>query len=408
MNILLLTNFYPPEVRSISTMMRELAEGLAVQGHQVTVLTSWPKENISPEAQSKNFAKDVREGAVRVIRVKVPSSYSRHYWLRGLLQLSLPYFFWHAVRHLKYATIDGVIVYIPHLPLAMVGARVKQVYGARYLLNVQDIFPQNAIDLGIMKNKVLIWFFEWMELRAYRAADVMTTHTEGGRQFLITRKHIPEDKITVVPNWVDVSPFKNAQRTGIFRKRYGLDNKFIFLFPGIFGSSQHLEFIIEIARRIADISEIVFLFVGDGTEKARLQKMAADYGLSNVQFQPFVDPKEYPMLVKDIDVGFLCLSMENTTSVVPGKLWGFMASACPVVAFLQPASDGHRIIKEARCGYSLGSDNVEKAIELVRQIYAQQDQLDGLGRNGYNYVSTYFSKQACIAQLGSLFNPYDP
>lgn len=399
MNILLLTNFYPPEVRSISTMMRELAEGLIEHGHKVTVLTSWPKDNITADTQLQSFPEDVWEGKVRVVRVKVPSSYSTNYLLRGAAQLVMPYFFWRAVQRLNYQTIDGVIVYTPHLPLTLVGERVKKIYGAQYLLNVQDIFPQNAIDLGIMKNKWLIRFFEWMELHAYQAADIMTTHTEGGRQFLIKHKNVPEKKIIVVPNWVDVDNFKNVQKTGAFRKRYGLEHKFIFLFPGIFGPSQHLEFIIEIARRVADIKDIVFLFVGDGTEKPHLKKMVADYSLSNVQFQPFVDPKEFPLLVKDINVGFLCLSMDNTTAVVPGKLWGFMASARPVIAFLQPASDGHRIIKEAQCGYSVNSDNLDKAVDLVRKIYSEQNQLDALGMNGYNYVSTHFSRQACVSKL---------
>lgn len=401
MRFFLLTNFYPPEVRSISTMMRELAEGLAERGHEVTVFTSWPKENVSPDAQLEHLTEDAQEGAVRVVRVKVPSSYFGNYVWRGLAQLVMPYFFWRAVRRLNYEKVDGVIVYTPHLPLTLVGERIKKKYGARYLLNVQDIFPQNAIDLGIMRNKLFIRFFEWLEARAYREADVLTTHTEGGRRFLVEKKYVPESKISVVPNWVNIAGFKNIKRTGIFRQRYGLENKFIFLFAGIFGPSQHLEFVIEIARHLKDVKDAVFLFVGDGTEKLRLQKLVADHQLDNVHFEPFVSPAEYPFLVKDVDVGILCLSMDNTTAVVPGKLWGFMASACPVVAFLQPESDGHRIIKEARCGYSLGSDNVEKAARVVRQMFEERGRLDEYGRNGYDYVLTHFSTEACVEKLAS-------
>lgn len=404
MRILLLTNFYPPEVRSISTMMREISDGLVERGHEVTVLTSWPKENISPDARLYDMEEDMREGKVRVVRVKVPSSYSIHYWLRGLAQLIIPYFFWRALRRLHYKTVEGVIVYTPHLPLTLVGERIKKVYGARYLLNVQDIFPQNAIDLGIMRNRFVIRFFEWMEARAYRRADTITTHTEGGRQFLMDKKDVPPEKITTVFNWIDLHTFEQARAVGQFRRKYGLENKFIFLFAGIFGPTQGLDLILEVARRVQDIKGAHFLMVGEGTEKARLQALAASFDLHNMSFQPFVPPREYPKLLKEVDVGLMCLAPGNTTAVVPGKLWGYMAAGLPVAAFLQKESEGHRIVREAGCGYTVVSDNTDAAEAAIRKAWQEREHLKEYGQHGHEYARNHFSRERCIDQLALLID----
>ncbi len=402
MRLILLTNFYPPEVRSISTMMQELAEALVERGHDVTVITSWPRENVSPDSAIEKSIEDITERGVRVIRVKVPSSYSKNYILRGFAHLTIPYFFWRAVLRLHHSSINGVIVYTPHLPLACVGAKIKRVYGARFLLNIQDIFPQNAIDSGIMRNRFFIRFFEWMERHAYLHADVLTTHTNGGRLFLMKRKSIPKEKISTIFNWIDPEPFDKALDTGTFRRQYRLERTFIFLFAGIFGPTQYLEFIIEVARRVVDISDVRFLMIGGGTEKWRLEKLVKDCKLSNISFGSLISPQQYPALLKEVDVGLLCLAPQNTTAVVPGKLWGFMAARLPVLAFLQEQSEGHRIIREAQCGYSIVSDSIDAAEEVVRKIVQERQGLREYGQRGYEYALEHFSRVQCIDQLERL------
>lgn len=402
MNILLVTDSYSPEIRSISYMVQELAEGFALKGHKVIVVTCWPKYNLSVKAKQKSFNTSTIENDVSVIRVKTLPHHRVNYLMRGIGQLSLPYLFLRKVKKIIKEKIDAFIVYSPPLPLAMLGGEIKKTYGARFLLNIQDIFPQNAVDLGIAKNRLVIKFFEWMERKAYKNADKITSHTESSRRFLIEKKQIPADKITTVYNWIDLNAFKDMKATGLFRERYELKNKFIFLFAGIIGPSQNLDFIIHIARKVAGIPEICFLFVGDGTEKERLQKIAEGYGLQNVKFQPFVPKEEYPFLVKEADVGLACLSSKNRTPVIPGKILGFMAASIPIVAFLNKESDAHGLIKEAQCGYSMLSNDVDEAANLIRKIFNEKDKLVHYGQNGYKYASTHFSKKACIDRLEQL------
>lgn len=402
MNILLTTDSYPPEIRSISFMIQELAEALAQKGHCVTVVTSYPKYNLSDGGRPINLSEFSVEKNVRVIRVKALPHHKVNYLLRGIAELTLPYLFLRKVKHFVKERIDVAIVYSPPLPLTVLGGNIKSVCGARYLLNIQDIFPQNAIDLKILRNRVLISFFEFIEKQAYTKADKITVHSESNRKFLIEKKGVPSEKIITIHNWIDLATYKEIKTKGVFRKRYGLENKFIFLFAGVFGPSQYLDFIIQIAKEVSKITDICFLLVGDGNEKERLQRMVQTCDLKNVVFQPFVAKEEYPSLVKEADVGLVCVSSENKTSVFPGKILGYMAASIPIIAFLNEESDGHDLIREARCGYAMVPNDYEKASELIIKVYNEREKLEQLGHNGFEYAAANFSKNACIDKLEKL------
>lgn len=403
MNILLITIYYPPIISSLSTMMQELAEELTLRGHQVTVATVKPQDdlNLSFEARQKTFDTFSIEKDVRVIRVSTPPLKNKIYFLRGLVQLMLPYFFLKQIEKFVDEKIDAVIVSTPPLSLATSGSKIKKKYRSKYILCVQDIFPQNAIDLGVIKNKLIIKFFEHVAKSAYRSADRITSHTQTSRKFLIEKKNVSLDKIFYIPNWIDVAPYINDNKAGLYKKKYSLEGKFIFLFAGVIGPSQGLDVLIKAVAESKDIpDDICILIVGEGAEKDRLMRMKAEYSLSNIVFKPFVSLEEYPKLLKDVDVGVVCLSSLNKTAVVPGKVLGYMASSVPIVALLNRESDGHMIIEEAECGYSIASDApTEEISNLILQIYNKKDRLKQYGENGHRYVLKHFTKSSCIDNL---------
>ena len=401
MEILLITADYFPEIRSVATMCKELAEELTVLGHRVTVLTSWPRYNLPDEMRPESFKIEMEENGVRVLRVKTLPLHKNSYCVRGLAQITLPFLFSRALKKRVGEKIDAVIIYSPPISLARIGAVIKKTHKAYVLLNVQDIFPQNAIDLKILRNRLLIRYFEWVEAYAYRIADALTTCTEGARQFLITHKGINPEKVTTVYNWVDLEPYKIAKPRGL-RKYYGLEGKFVLLFAGIMGPSQGLEYIIKVAKQLVNFPDIVFLLLGDGTSRPALEKMANRYGLTNVRFGGFIPSDRYPVLLKEMDVGLITLEKDCKTPTIPGKFFGFAASLLPVLAFLNPESEGHAIIKEAQCGYSMIPDNPEAGAQLVRRMYKSPKTLPILGENGLRYVTKHFSKQQCIDMIEQL------
>ena len=394
---------YPPQIRSISLMVQELCESLVEMGHDVTVLTSFPRENISEEDAKKTYHELSMESGVRVVRVKTPRAQKGSYVLRGLKQMMLPSLFIQALKRHVPGDIGAVVVYSPKLPLVKVGNYIKRQYGARYVLNIQDLFPQAAIDLGILKNYHVIRFFERMEENAYASADAITTCTRGARKFLIDEKDLPAEKVTLVPNWIDVEPYLGAPKRD-FRHEWELGDDTVFVFPGNFGPSQGLDFVVELAARVKDLTRVKFLFVGDGSERAHLEMQASDLGASNVIFKPFVSPTEYPDLLKACDVGLLVLKADCKTPAVPGKFFSFLAASLPVVGLLNPESEGHELIRESQSGYALVPDDLSKAEQLIRQIVSNQDAFKRKGELGHRYVKEHFGKEVCIRKLEQLVN----
>lgn len=407
MNILLVTDSYPPEIRSASHLMLELAEELSHRGHQVTVITTWPEYNLDQAQAPQTFNELEIEGDIKVIRVRTLPHHNVNYVVRALAQLVMPVQFLLKLRR-HHIVPDAVVVYSPPLPLALVGSWLAR-KGVRNLLNVQDLFPQNAIDLGILTNPLQIRFFQALERYAYRTADVVTVHSEGNRRMLVAQNPEVTPRLRILHNWVDIDHHAQDDRDAVasgekravvdFRQRWGIRRELVAVFAGVMGPSQYLDLILAIADRMREQKNLLFLLVGDGKEKERLQKLAAEQGLDNVQFEGFVSRDVYPDLLAASNIGLVCLSPQNQTPVVPGKILGHMAAALPVAAFLHTASDGHALILEAQCGVSANSADLDACVSALQALIARSDTFAAIGQSGQRYATEHFSKQVCVSQL---------
>lgn len=399
--ILIVTSSYPPEIRSSSHLMQELAEELAVRGHQVCVATTYPSMNLADNMKAADYPEFSNENSVDVIRIKtgMHPHLKGNFFKRGISQLLLPYIFFNTIKKYVADDLDAVIVYSPPLTLSITGKKIKRKYAARFILNVQDIFPQNAIDLGIISNPAIVKFFEMIEKDAYRQADVITVHSEGNLNLLSGRPTFPANKATVLHNWVSIDSAKTFTDSNRYRRELNLVGKFVFFFGGVLGPSQGLDLLLKAAKQLEKYDEIRFLIAGDGLEKTRLENMARQMAIGNVIFHPFVSKDNYERLLTEIDVGLVCLSSQNKTPVVPGKILGYMAASVPVAALINRESDGHHIIREAGCGVSEVSDDPDRAVELLLSIYNDRDNLDQYGISGRNYAVRHFSKKGCVDKI---------
>ncbi len=406
-NILLIADSYPPEIRSASHLMQELAEGLKDNGCTVFVATSFPQYNLTEEVKDKIFNEVSDENGIKVIRIKTLPHHNVNFLIRGISQITMPYIFLR--RIIKYIDkIDFVIVYSPPLPLSIVGLKIKRHYKSKFILNVQDIFPQNAVDLGILKNKLIIKYFEKIEKKAYLNADMIFAHSEGNIEFI--RNKFPEitNKLKVIHNWINVKEYNLSYSYNKLRKELSLDGKYILLFAGVIGLSQGLEFVLKLANELKNKEDIVFLIVGDGMEKEKLKRIALKLDLKNVLFKSFVSKEEYPKLLKECDVGLVSLTNKNKTPVVPGKILGYMAAGIPLLAFINKESDGHKIIRDANCGYSSVWGDIETAKKNILKLYQNKEKGKELGINGNNYIKNNFSIEIIINQiLNQLVSKYE-
>ena len=381
--------------------MLELSKELNSRGYQVTVITTWPEYNLNGNKGIREFTEIEEEQGISVIRIKTLPHHNINYFLRGIAQLLMPLQFLLKLWMYK-VKVDACIIYSPPLTLAFVGIVLK-IQGVKSLLNIQDLFPQNAIDLGVLSNPIQIWFFRCIEIISYRFSDCITVHSEGNRQSILKKYPDLTNKLKTLHNWVDLDHHQTGELGIDFRKKWNLKHPLIAVFAGVMGPSQYLNLILNIANRIQDNSEILFLLVGGGAEKEDLIESAAEKKLTNVRFENFVSREDYPSLLKVCSLGLVCLSPMNRTPVVPGKILGYMAAGLPVVAFLHEESDGHAIIQEAECGITANSSDEEACVQAFLKILACKHRFLEMGRSGRSYAEKNFSKKICVSQMEQLF-----
>lgn len=404
MRTLIIVDVFPPEISSASKLVQELARGLKASGDEVFVATTLPRNYLAEGTSSKKFEEFSTEEGINIIRVKTPPLKKVNFVIRGLSQLLLPFLVYRKIKQYITGNLDRVIVYSPPITLAFAGYWTKKRYGAKFMLGLWDIFPQNAIDLGILKNKLAILFFEVIEEFAYRNADILTFHAEHGKKFLIDKKGIPAEKIVLLPHWVDFTTYEKPPVRD-FRKEYGLENKLIFLFGGIMGPAQGLDFLVAAANRAQNLKNAVFLLVGDGMEKEKIAETIERYKLQNVIIKNFVSVDDYPDLVNAADVGVVCLSSMNKTPFVPGKFMGYLAAGKPIFAILNKESDGFDLVEKSECGFAVEAGDADAADKAIATLGALASaDLVRLGSNGKKYAKEHLSLEAAVKKINEYFS----
>lgn len=403
MNILILTEAFPPEIRSASHLLYELAESLVEKGFKITVITRFPKDyinKIDKKYRGRLFSRE-KMGGINVIRLN-SFSFLRHIPLiRGLSQFILSGLL--VIGGIVSGRQNIILTYSPPLPLGISAYLLGKLKKAPFIFNVQDIFPQSVIDLGLLKSKVLIKISELMEKFIYKKANYITVHSEGNRENIISKKVNPE-KIIIIHNWVDTNLIKPINNNdNYFKIKNNLNGRFVVSFAGVMGFAQGLDIVISCAELLKSYKDILFLLVGDGVKKNGLMKKAEDKQLNNIKFLP-PQPKEvYPSILYSSDICLVTLDKSVKTPVVPAKLLNVMASGRPVMASMNLKGDAPKIIRNAKCGYCVEADDVEGFSEAILKLYHEPVLRKEFGENGRAYVVKHFSRKVCIEKYEKLF-----
>jgi len=321
-HILILTEAFPPEIRSASHLLYELAESLVEKGFKVTVVTRFPKDyinKIDKKYTGKLFLRE-KMGGIKVIRLN-SFSFLRHIPLiRGLSQFILSGLL--VIGGIISGRQDIILAYSPPLPLGISAYLLGKIKKAPFIFNVQDIFPQSVIDLGLLKSKVLIKISEAMEKFIYKKVRYITVHSEGNRKNIINKGVNPE-KVIIIHNWVDTDLIKSAKnQDNNFRRKINLSSKFVVSFAGVMGFAQGLDVVIDCTELLKSYKDIIFLLVGDGVKKEGLMKKAKDMQLNNIKFLS-PQPKEiYPSILYASNICLVTLDKSVKTPVETFKYYG--------------------------------------------------------------------------------------
>ena len=209
-------------------------------------------------------------------------------------------------------------------------------------------------------------------------------------------------RVTVVPNWVDTVHIQPGERMNGFRREHGLDDAFVVSFAGVLGYSQDLDVVLDAAELLRHRSDIVWLIVGDGVEKPRLEARQRQMDLANVRFLPMQPRERYPEVLHASDISLATLRADVKTPVVPSKILSIMAAARPVVAAMDLGGDAPMLIERAQCGICLPPGDSQALADTVAELAADSSLREGLGQNGRSFAEEHLSLQVCVDQYEEL------
>lgn len=403
MHILLLSAYFPPEIGSAAHLFYELGQALKARGHQVSVITSFPSYHAQGDLdcyKGRYWFKETMAG-LNVYRIVVPQVARDTPIGRGLWQFSCALSF--GLASFRVPKADIAVVYSPPLPLGLSALTLRMFKKIPFIFNVQDLFPQSAIDLGILTQKPLIRFFERLEHFIYRRADVITVHSSGNQAHVVAHGGTLLSTI-VMHNSVDTNHIQPGPKENDLRRELGLNGHFVASFAGVMGYSQDLDVILAAAVLLRDHKKIKFLLVGDGVEKERLVQKSQQLKLDNVAWLPMQPRERYPSILHASDVGLATLHAEVKTPVVPSKILSVMASGRPVVATMNLEGDAPKLIQEAKAGFCLPPEQPQTLADTLLELHNNPDICQQLGANGRNYAETNLSQDAISLRYEQLFN----
>jgi colanic acid biosynthesis glycosyl transferase WcaI len=405
MNVMMISLSFPPEINSSSHLFSGLGAEFVRRGHSVTIVTGFPSYNIDPSTLPRKYRSGIwlRESfeGMELVRFRTLQMPRNIPVLRGIDQITTSIAFAFAGAVLTRTRPHVVLIYSPPLFLGLSGWAMRVARGAKIVLNVQDLFPQNAIDLGVLRSRGLIALFRRVEAFLYRNVDAVAIHSKGNREHVVQGGGNP-DRAVIVFNPVDTRTIVPGARNNAFRRRYQIgENQFLVSYAGILGYAQDLDTVIKAAALMNDRHDIVFYIVGDGVEKARLMKLGE--GMSNVRFLPMLDRDQYLELLQASDVCLATLRASMKTPVIPAKILSIMAAGRPVVAGFPLDGDAPEMIRDAGCGVCVEPENPARLADAITSVLADSSLGAQYSRNGRAFVEAHCSLEGCAAAYERIF-----
>jgi len=391
LKILLITEYFPPEIGAGSNRAYEHAIIWNKNGAQVTVLTGFPDypDGIVPEKYKGYRFLIENYNGVKVIR-----SYTYSTPNKGLMKRSVSYLsflFSSVIQGIsKIGKPDIIIATSPPFFVGISGYLISRIKRVPFIFEVRDLWPDSIVQLGQIKNKLVIKILEWLEKFLYKKARhlVVVANSSIGE---IVKKGILKEKISVYKNGVNTDVFKFLKSDEGLKEKLVIKNKFIVSYIGTLGLSHAIDRVLVAAQILSNISEILFLIIGSGAEKDNLLIKADELNLKNVMFLDPVAKNEVPNYYSISDILLVPLkNLDIFRKVIPSKIFEIMSMSKPFIVSID--GEVRNIVEESGSGiFALPADPVDLKDKILL-LKNNPEMCLKLGVNGREFVKKNFSR----------------
>ena len=403
--ILKLPAYHDPEQTASSHLAHDLEDAYVAEGISMDIYCPTPTRGITADVRKKYKKikhEELRDGKVSVHR------FSMFREKRNPIQRALRYVLVNQKQYNKACQADGIDVVMSGSTPPTQGilcARVRKKLSKRYgkrvpmILALQDIFPDSLVTAKMTTKGSIIWKIgRKIEDYTYNNADKIIVISEDFKKNIMA-KGVPEDKIIIIPNWVDSEKVYPINReNNVLFERYGLDkDKFYITYSGNIGHSQNMRMLLDAAKDLRDtLPELRFVLIGEGAARDEVQKAIKDEGVDTVTLLPFQPYEDIAHVFSLGDAGLIISKSGTGNNSVPSKTWSIMAAERPVLASFDEDSALARLIDEVGCGVNAKADDVDELKAAIIKLYENREENAKIGALGRAYLKEYLDKDKCV------------
>lgn len=396
MNILLIHQYFLEEDDPGGSRWNEFTRIWTDAGHTVTVLAGMMHYNGNEkraEYKGKYFVSK-KQGAVNVWRCHVSESYNKSFLGRLWGYFSFMFSALYAGLFKAKGKFDVVIVTSPPLFVGITGYLVSRLRRMPFVFEVRDLWPESAIDTGVLTNKLIIKLAYWVEAFIYRRAKLINVLTPAFYKTLRDKKGIPEKKLIQISNAADFSLSERLLADfdrPAFRREHALEGHFVITYVGAHGVANHLEQVLDAGEALAD-TNVLFLLIGQGMEKDRLVKMGKDRNIGNVRFLDAVPKAEVFRYILASEMGASVLKRVDTfKTVYSNKTFDYMSCKRPILMAIDGVS--RELLEDAGAGTYVEPENISEYNRIIREYLAEPSRIEREGESGYRYARENFDRE---------------
>lgn len=377
--------------QSGATKIYELAEAFARAGHKVTVVSGTANVFTGrvPSQYRHRLLTREHTGGIDFIRTYTWASSKKTLVRRLLNHVSfMCSSLWGAAAA---GPADVVFTTSPPLLVGFSGYLFSRLRRAPFVFDVRDLWPESAVEMGVLKNRFVIWTAGRIARFFYRRASTVVAIADGMIPHL-EKAGVPRDKMVAIPNGVDTDVFGSPVKENEVRREWGLSGKFVVMYAGAHVLSQSLETLVEAARILSPDPRIQFVLVGEGSEKARIQHMVASNGLENVHFKDAVGKGRMPPILAAADVFVAHLrNVPLFEGALPNKLIEYLGAGRPVVVGI--GGDARRLVEAAGGGIYVEPEDPEAMATAVRKLADGPELCRTMGESAHTYMAANYSRE---------------